>query len=108
MTILYQSECGSAPILWIAIVLWSLGAILIIASIVLWIDDKDPVCVLLVLLGVCALIRGFTANLDTRYTEIKATINDTVSWQEINEKYELLSQKGDLYTFKLKEDPVHE
>lgn len=60
------------------------------------------------LVGVAALILGFAANTDTRYTEIKATINDAVSWQEINEKYELLSQEGDLYTFKLKEDSVNE
>lgn len=108
MTILYQSECGSTPILWTAIMLWSIGAIFLITFIVLWIYDKDPVYVLLGALGVCALIVGFVANTDTRYTEIKATINDTVSWQEINEKYELLSQEGDLYTFKLKEDSVHE
>ena len=108
MTILYQSECGSAPILWLSIVLWSLGAILLIASIVLWIQDEDPVFLLGVAVGVAALILGFATNTDTRYTEIKATINDTVSWQEINEKYELLSQEGDLYTFKLKEDSVHE
>lgn len=108
MTILYQSECGSAPILWFSIVLWSIGAILLIASIVLWIQDEDPVCLFGVAVGVAALILGFATNTDTRYTEIKATINDTVSWQEINEKYELLSQEGDLYTFKFKEDSVNE
>ena len=108
MTILYQSECGSAPILWLSIVLWSLGTILLIASIISWIHDEDPAYVLGVLCSVAALILGFAANTDTRHTEIKATINDTVSWQEINEKYELLSQEGNLYTFKLKEDSVHE
>ena len=108
MTILYQSECGSAPILWLSIVLWSVGAIFLIVSTVLWIQDEEPVFLFGVLVGVAALILGFAANTDTRYTEIKATINDTVSWQEINEKYELLSQEGDLYTFKLKEDSVNE
>lgn len=108
MTILYQSECGSTPILWAAIILWSLGVILFIASIVSWVYDEDSLGSLFVVLGVCALIAGFVMNVDTRHTEIKATINDTVSWQEINEKYELLSQEGNLYTFKLKEDSVHE
>lgn len=108
MTILYQSECGSAPILWLSIVLWSLSAILLIASIIVCIHDDDPACVFGALVSVLALIAGFVANTDTRYTEIKATINDTVSWQEINEKYELLSQEGNLYTFKLREDSIHE
>ena len=108
MTILYQSECGSAPILWLSIVLWSLGAILLIASIILSIYDADPVCIFGAAVGVAALILGFATNTDMRYTEIKATINDTVSWQEINEKYELLSQEGNLYTFKLREDSIHE
>lgn len=108
MTILYQSECGSAPIWWLSIVLWFLGTILLIASIVLWIQDEDPMILFGVTVGVAALILGFAVNTDTRHTEIKATINDTVSWQEINQKYELLSQEGNLYTFKLKEDSVHE
>ena len=42
MTILYQSECGSAPILWLSIVLWSFGAIMFVASIILWFHDEDP------------------------------------------------------------------
>ena len=108
MTILYQSECGSAPILWLSIVLWSLGTILLIASIISWIHDEDSVYVVGVLFSVFLLICGFTTSADTRYTAIKATINDTVSWQEINEKYELLSQEGNLYTFKLREDSIHE
>lgn len=108
MIILYQSECGSAPILWLSIVLWSAGAIFLIVSTVLWIQDEEPVFLFGVSVGVAALILGFATNTDTRYTEIKATINDTVSWQEVNEKYELLSQEGDLYTFKLREDSIHE
>lgn len=108
MTILYQSECGSAPILWLSIVLWSLGTILLITSIILWVHDEDPVHIIGVIFSVFVLLGGFSASADTRYTEIKATINDTVSWQEINKNYELLSQEGDLYTFKLKEDSVNE
>lgn len=108
MTILYQSECGSAPILWVSIVLWSIGAIFFITCTVLWIQDEDPGYLFGVLVGVSMIMGGFVINTDTRYTEIKAIINDTVSWQEINEKYKLLSQEGDLYTFKLKEDSIHE
>ena len=108
MTILYQSECVGAPILWLSIMLGAVGTIILIASTILWIHDEDPKYVVGVLFGVCILIGGFAISANTRYTEIKATINDTVSWREINEKYELLSQEGDLYTFKLKEDSIHE
>ena len=108
MTILYQSECGSAPILWLSIVLWSFGAIMFVASIILWFHDEDPAYLVGAMFSVFVLLGGFAINADTRYTEIKATINDTVSWQEINEKYELLSQEGNLYTFKLREDSIHE
>lgn len=51
---------------------------------------------------------GFVVNNDTRYTEVKAVIDDTASWKEINEKYELISQQGDIYTFKLRENDINE
>ena len=81
---------------------------MVITCTVSWIQDEDPVYLLGLLTSVFIIVGGFVINTDTRHTEIKATINDTVSWQEIDEKYELLSQEGDLYTFKLKEDSIHE
>ena len=40
--------------------------------------------------------------MDTREPIIKATIDENVSWEEINSKYELYNQEGKIYTFIVK------
>ena len=35
-------------------------------------------------------------------TVVKATVDNTVPWVEVNEKYQLISQEGDIYTFLVK------
>ena len=106
MEILYEYTAGSAPLLVPAIIMWSVGGILTILCVVMMIMDGDisseGFCCLLisVLLG-CV---GFVFNRDTRRQEVKATLNDTITWREINEKYELINQEGEIYTFKVKED----
>lgn len=41
---------------------------------------------------------------DKRETIIYATIDDTVPWTEINERYELIRQDGKIYQLRVKED----
>lgn len=108
MTILYQSTEGHAPMIWVAIVVWVVAAINIIPSLILWIRDDELKWFVLICIGIFLVFCGFSAIANTHHTKIKATIDDTVSWQEINEKYELLYQEGNLYTFKLREDSTHE
>lgn len=108
MTILYQSVVGDAPMLWLAILVWICSAIDLILSIVCYVQNDHCASFCIVVLALFLIFAGFVFSSDKRYTEIKATVNDTVSWTEINAKYELLSQEGDLYTFKLKEDSSHE
>ena len=38
---------------------------------------------------------------DFRVPIIKTTINDSISYHEINDRYKLISQEGEIYTFKV-------
>ena len=40
---------------------------------------------------------------DRRETIVYATIDDTVPWSEVNEKYELIRQDGKIYQLRVKE-----
>jgi hypothetical protein len=50
------------------------------------------------------LIRGIVDEARTRETIVYATIDDTVPWTEINEKYELIRQDGKIYQLRVRED----
>ena len=45
---------------------------------------------------------------DTRHPEVKALVDDKISWQEINKNYEFIEQEGDIYTFEVKESVADE
>lgn len=67
------------------------------------------VCVLsLICIGLCVsdyfLIRAAVNESHNRETIVYATIDDTVPWTEINEKYELIRQDGKIYQLRVKED----
>lgn len=106
MNILYEGIAGQGPALIPAIALWVCGAVCLISSIAMMLSDGEPsgfgcFCIVFsILLG----IAGLGANSDQRYHEVKATINDTVPWKEINEKYELVNQEGEIYVFKVRDD----
>lgn len=51
---------------------------------------------------------GIFVKQDRQYPIIKATINEKVSWEDINNKYELIEQEGRIYTFKVKNTTVEE
>lgn len=104
MEILYEYTAGLAnPVF--AIFLWSAAAVVFLVGIGFAISERDWsvfwLCGVLALL-VAAL--GGVCNADTTHQEVKATINNTVSFEEINKKYELIKQEGELYTFKARED----
>jgi len=105
MEILYEHVAGSAPCMPLAIVAWSIAGLIALWIIVEAIKDKDPSYLPLLFLTVFIVILGFKFTADTRYNEVVATINENVSWNEVNDKYELLKQEGQLYTFKVKEVP---
>ncbi len=110
MEVLYEYTAGSAPFLPFAIFFWALGIILVILCIIMMIQDGEihPIGVLCLGASVFIDLFGFFFNKDTRHQEIKATIDETVSWKEVNEKYELVKQEGEIYTFRVRDNAGEE
>ena len=52
--------------------------------------------------GVYFLGKGIVSRINERETIVYATIDDTVPWATINERYELIKQDGQLYQLRLK------
>lgn len=74
-------------------------------------DWKDWVCLILLIAIIVAAsvgsIKLFCKIPDMnmkRETIVYATIDDTVPWTEINEKYELIRQDGKIYQLRVKEE----
>ena len=104
MNILYYGFSGSGSDIFWGIVLFILAAIIVIISIIIAITDGD-IQAFFIGCGVAAVftLLGLVEYSDTRIPIIKATMNDEVSWQEIYNKYEIQSQEGEIYTFKVKD-----
>jgi hypothetical protein len=108
MTILYEGFDGkpSMPILgWVVV---GLGILMIIT--VIWFlitKDIEGIGALLGI-GIVLVIGGLVLTSDTRIPIVKATINEEICWQEINDKYELIEQQNQLYIFKVKNTTVEE
>lgn len=71
--------------------------------------DAVGVCVLILFalgsfVGDFFLIRGIVDEARTRETIVYATIDDTVPWTEINQRYELIRQDGKIYQLRVRED----
>ena len=104
MEILYEHVAGSAPCMWASIVIWSIAGLLALIIIIFAIKEEDWSYLLLLFLSALIALVGLRFTIDTRYNEVVATINENVSWKDVNDKYKLLKQEGQLYTFRVKED----
>lgn len=74
-------------------------------------DLMDVIGVIVLILFVCGacvgdyfLIRGIVDETRKRETIVYATIDDTVPWTEINQRYELIRQDGKIYQLRVRED----
>ena len=56
------------------------------------------------LFGAVMLGLAIPGEANKRETIVYATINDTVPWSEINDRYELIRQDGKIYKLRLKEE----
>lgn len=56
------------------------------------------------LFGAVMLGLAIPGEANKRETIVYATIDDTVPWSEVNEKYELLRQDGKIYQLRVRED----
>lgn len=108
MTILYEGFDGRPAIPIVGWIIIGLG-ILAIATFIYFLikEDTQDIGILLGFAIVCIIV-GFIFNADIRIPIVKATVNKEVSWQEINDKYELIEQQDQLYTFKVKNTTIEE
>ena len=103
MTILY--EWIEEPIaLWIPIALLIIGVLSIVGLFIgSRYDIGEPSFALLLsgaMLGFSlGLVFLFDSLIDDPVKKVRATVNDTIPFVEVNNRYELDSQQGDLYTF---------
>lgn len=103
MNILYYGFSGLDANIFLGTFFFILAAIIAIISIIITITDNEILSFFFGC-GIAAIfaVFGFAECTDTRIPIIKATMNDEVSWQEIYNKYEIKSQEGEIYTFKVK------
>ena len=105
MNILYEGFYGNAGVQFFGWVLIILGILFFIGSIICLltsIEDFGELSICLLGITSMMVLSGLAIKTDWRYPVIKATINEEVSWQEINDKYELINQQDQIYTFKVK------
>ena len=104
MNIVYYGFIGSGSDIFWGIFLFIVAAVIVIISVIIAITDGE-IQAFFYGCGVAAIftLLGLANYLDTRTPIVKATINDEVSWQEIYNKYEIESQEGEIYTFKVKD-----
>ena len=103
MNILYYGMSGSAadPTKgWLYIII---GIIVITIGLIIWCitSINEDWLVIPIIIGLAFIIIGVPKLIDSRSPYITATLDDTVSFTEIQTKYELKKKEGQLYTFKV-------
>lgn len=89
-------------------VIATIVVMVIIGAFVAWHEDAGVFFILFLILGlvfsfITAMIISSATSYPTAYeTHYKVTIDDTVSMNEFNEKYEIVSQEGKIYTVREK------
>ena len=104
MTILYTGVEGSPPLETLAGIFFILAAVVCVVSIAVAVYYANTKQLSFLLVSVALVIAGFILRADHRYTVVKATIDPSVPWVEVNDKYKLIKQEGDILTFQLKEE----
>ena len=76
-----------------------------------YLDAEDLIGVVILFLvfaGCCVgdffLVRVALGEMDRRETIVYATIDDSVPWSEVNDRYELIRQDGKRYQLRVKDD----
>ena len=103
MDILYYGMSGSAAdptkgwlYIIIGIIVISIGLIITYIT-----SINEDWLVIPIIISVTLIILGIPKLIDNRSPYITATLDDTVSFTEIQTKYELKKKEGQLYTFKV-------
>lgn len=108
MTILYEGFDGRSAMPILGLIIMGFGILAIVVFIYFLIkNDTQGIGTLLGFAIVCIIV-GFIFNADIRIPIVKATVNEEISWREINDKYELVGQEDQIYTFKVKNTTIEE
>lgn len=103
MTILYEGFDGYIANPTLGWFLIAVGIVFFITFI--WLvknDNEEGSTIIILLFAIGFVFVGVFAMKGKQYPIIKAAINEEISWQDINNKYELMEQEGQIYTFKVK------
>lgn len=101
MNILYNYTAGSPPNAFLG-VLCIIAAFLVLLLALGALLAREWLLGFIALLAVAALIPlSILSFQDTLEERIKATVDDSVSWKEIRDQYELLDVEGSIYTFRV-------
>lgn len=101
MNILYEGMYGSAANPQLGGLLFSIGVVVMIVGILLYMHlDIDDNCLFLFIIPLSCILIGIFNLVDSRTPVVKATLDDTVSFTEIQKHYEYVGKEGDIYIFK--------
>ena len=95
MNILYQGMSGSAANPQLGGLLLSIGIVVtIVGTILLALSGADENWLALLIIPLACIIIGIFNLIDSRTPVVKATLDDTVSFTEIQKHYEYLGKEG--------------
>jgi len=101
MNILYYGMSGSAANPRLGGLLLCIGIVVMIVGVILLaLSDLDDNWLVLLIIPLACIIIGIFNLIDSRTPVIKATLNDTIPFTEIQEHYEYVDKEGDIYIFK--------
>ena len=103
MTILYEGFGGTEPSTVLTICFSILGLFSLI-SLFVCLKTGDSGSAVISFMGLALSVVVVLVNITSRsYPIVRATIDDTTSFKEIYESYELIDVEGDIYTFRVKD-----
>ncbi len=101
MNILYEGMSGSAANPQLGGLLLSIGiVVMIVGTILLALSGADENWLVLLIIPLACIIIGVFNLIDSRTPVVKATLNDTIPFTEIQKHYEYVDKEGDIYIFK--------
>lgn len=101
MNILYQGMSGSAANPQLGGLLLSIGIlVMIVGTILLALSGVDDNWLVLLIIPLACIIIGIFNLIDSRTPVVKATLDDTIPFTEIQKHYEYVNKEGDIYIFK--------
>lgn len=101
MTILYNYTAGNPSNYFLGAVCVIAAFVMLLLAISALLAREGALCFIALLAIVALIPLSIWSFQDTREERIKATVDDSVSWKEIRDQYELLDVEGSIYTFRV-------